>query len=37
MKQGEEIFLTPSGIESRTEGVFESAKGSILTFDPENH
>ncbi len=36
-KQGEEIFLIPSGIESRAEGIFESAKGSILTFDPENH
>jgi hypothetical protein len=37
MKQGEEIFLIPSGIESRAEGIFESAKGPILAFDPENH
>jgi hypothetical protein len=37
MNQREEIFLIPSGIESRAEGIFESTKGSILPFDPENH
>jgi hypothetical protein len=37
MEQGEKIFFSSPSIESRSEGVFESAKRTIFTLDPKDH
>jgi hypothetical protein len=37
MKQGEKILFFSPSIESRSEGVFESAKRTIFTLDPKDH
>jgi hypothetical protein len=37
VKEGEKISPLSLCIESRSEGIFESAKQTILILDPENH